>query len=559
MTNRATTDRAHADQGESKAQRRLAAQATWTDERYHLAGGMRRQINKVFPHHWSFLLGEMALYSFIILLLSGVYLSFFFDPSMAEVTYDGVYGPLRGVEMSRAYETALNISFDVRGGLFMRQIHHWAALLFLAAMVVHLLRIFFTGAFRKPREANWVIGSLLLVLGIVEGFAGYSLPDDLLSGTGLRIAGAIMLSIPVIGTWVQWLVFDGEFPGTIIIDRFYIAHVLLIPGILLALIAAHLALVWYQKHTQFPGVGASEKNVVGVRIVPLFALSGGGWFGIVFGVLAGMGGLLQINPIWNLGPYDPSQVSAGSQPDWYMGFTDGAARVFPPWEIYLGSYTIPQPFFVALLLGVVLGLMFAYPWIERRLAHPDNLPHNLLQRPRDAPVRTALGAMAVAFYVVLLLSGANDIIALKFDMSINALIWAGRIGLLVVPPVAYWITYRYCVGLQRSDLEVLQHGVETGIIRRDTNGAFVEVHQPLGEVDRSGHPVPLEYQGAPVPKRMNKLGMAGVPVPGTLFTPDPTDEQDQVMHSERASRREEQEELSGIPEAGGGRPSEPRE
>ncbi|KAH8389065.1 hypothetical protein KR215_006023, partial [Drosophila sulfurigaster] len=232
------------------------------DQRYTMAAGIRRQINKVFPSHWSFMLGEIALYSFIILLLSGVYLTLFFDPSLSKVIYDGAYAPLNGVEMSRAYETALNISFEVRGGLFIRQVHHWAALLFAVSIVVHMLRIFFTGAFRKPREANWVIGCVLLLLSVAEGFMGYSLPDDLLSGVGLRIMSAIVVGLPIIGTWLHWIMFAGDFPGDIIIPRLYIAHVLLIPAILLALIAAHLALVWYQKHTQFPGAGRTERNVV---------------------------------------------------------------------------------------------------------------------------------------------------------------------------------------------------------------------------------------------------------------------------------------------------------
>ena len=180
---------------------------------------LRGLLNKVFPDHWSFLLGEIALFSFIILLLTGMFLTLFFDPSMKEVAYDGAYPPLRGTEMSAAYESSLNLSFEVRGGLFMRQMHHWAALLFMAAIVVHMARIFFTGAFRKPREANWAIGVALFLLGFLAGFTGYSLPDDGLSGTGLRIASAIMLSIPVIGSWVSASIFGGEFPGHLIIGR----------------------------------------------------------------------------------------------------------------------------------------------------------------------------------------------------------------------------------------------------------------------------------------------------------------------------------------------------
>ncbi|AXK85646.1 MULTISPECIES: cytochrome bc1 complex cytochrome b subunit [Nocardia] len=522
----------------------VAAQANEMDERYRAAAFVKRSINKVFPTHWSFLLGEIALYSFIILLLSGVYLTLYFDPSMAHVVYDGAYQPLRGVGMSRAYETALQISFEVRGGLFVRQVHHWAALLFAASIIVHLFRIFFTGAFRKPREANWVIGSLLLILAMFEGFFGYSLPDDLLSGTGLRAAfSGITIGIPVIGTWIHWLIFGGDFPGEIIIPRLYIAHVLLFPGIMLALIAAHIALVWYQKHTQFPGPGRTENNVVGARIVPVFAADQGAFFAFTLGIVGLMGGLFQINPIWNLGPYNPSQVSAGSQPDFYMMWTDGMARLMPPWELYLGRYTIPAVFWVALVMGLVFTVLIAYPWIEKRLTG-DDVHHNLLQRPRDAPVRTAIGAMAIAFYVVLTLSCVNDIIALKFDISLNATTWIGRIGMLVAPPLAYFFTYRFCIGLQRSDRQVLEHGIETGVIKRLPHGEYIEVHQPLGPVDDHGHPIPLEYQGAPVPKKMNKLGSAGKPGTGSFLFPDPPQESERNFELEHAAEQKQLEALA---------------
>ncbi|MFI5781592.1 cytochrome bc complex cytochrome b subunit [Nocardia sp. NPDC051570] len=518
---------------------KAAAQANEMDERYHMAAFVKRSINKVFPTHWSFLLGEIALYAFIILILSGIYLTLFFDPSMSEVVYNGSYQPLRGVTMSRAYETALNITFEVRGGLFVRQVHHWAALLFAASIIIHLFRIFFTGAFRKPREANWVIGSLLLLLAMFEGFFGYSLPDDLLSGTGLRAAfGGITMGIPVIGTWMHWLIFGGDFPGTIIIPRLFIAHVLLFPGIMLALVAAHVALVWYQKHTQFPGPGRKETNVVGARIVPVFAADQGAFFMFTLGVVALMGGVLQINPIWNLGPYNPSQVSAGSQPDFYMMWTDGMARLMPPWELYLGRYTVPAPFWVALIMGLVFTVLFAYPWIEKRLTG-DDARHNLLQRPRDVPVRTAIGAMAIAFYLVLTLACVNDIISLKFDVSLNATTWFFRIALLVAPPLAYFVAYRMCLGLQRSDRAVLEHGIETGVIKRLPHGEYIEVHQPLGPVDEHGHPIPLEYQGAPVPKKMNKLGWAGKPGIGSLLSADPAQQADALVEYEHEQERKQ--------------------
>jgi ubiquinol-cytochrome c reductase cytochrome b subunit len=526
--------------GSSMIEERAARAAKDADQRYHLAAGLRRQMNKVFPTHWSFLLGEIALYSFIVLIATGVYLTFFFDPSMKEVTYRGTFANLQGVTMSRAFETTLNLSFDVRGGLFVRQFHHWAALIFVAAMMVHMFRIFFTGAFRRPREANWLIGALLLILGMFEGFFGYSLPDDLLSGTGIRVTlSGIVLSIPVIGTWLHWAIFGSEFPGDLIVPRMYTLHILLLPGIMLALIAVHLALVWYQKHTQFPGVRRKETNVIGVRIMPVFAIKAGAFFAIVTAVIALMAGLFQINAIWNYGPYLNSEVSAGSQPDWYLGWADGLLRIYPAWELYLGNYTVPAVFFAgAVGMGVLFTLLLSYPFLERRLSG-DKAHHNLLQRPRDVPVRTSIGVMALTFFAVIEASGFNDIIAYQFSISLNATVWAGRIGVLVLPPLAYFVTYRICLALQRADREVLEHGIETGIVKRLPHGEFIEVHQPLGPV-HDGHAVRLDYQGAPVPKRPNKLGLAGRPQPGSLLRPDPPEE---VRALERARDGE-----SGEPE-----------
>ena len=513
----------------------LAGQGNAVDSRYHPSAAVRRQLNKVFPTHWSFLLGEIAMYSFIVLLLTGVYLTLFFDPSMQDVTYNGVYQPLRGVEMSRAFASSLDISFEVRGGLFVRQVHHWAALLFAASIMVHLARVFFTGAFRRPREANWVIGSLLLILAMFEGFFGYSLPDDLLSGTGIRAAlSGITLGMPVMGTWLHWALFGGDFPGTILIPRLYGLHILLLPGIILALIGAHLAFVWFQKHTQFPGPGRTEHNVVGVRVMPVFAVKSGAFFALTVGILGIMGGLLQINPIWNLGPYKPSQISAGSQPDFYMMWTDGLIRMWPPWEFYIGHHTIPQSVWIAILMGLVFVLLIVYPFLEKRFSG-DHAHHNLLQRPRDVPVRTSVGAMAIAFYIVLTFACMNDIIAFKFHISLNATTWIGRIGMIVLPPFVYFVTYRWCVGLQRSDRAVLEHGIETGIIKRLPHGAYIELHQPLGPVDDHGHPVPLEYQGAPVPVKMNKLGSGGSPGSGSFLYADPASEADALSEAAHAA------------------------
>ena len=505
--------------------------AMWVDERFRVAKPLRTQLNKVFPDHWSFMMGEIALYSFIILILTGTYLSFFFDASMGDVVYNGSYVPLRGIDMSEAYASTLKISFDVRGGLIMRQIHHWAALLFIAAMLVHMLRGFFTGAFRKPRETNWLIGSTLLMLGIVEGFIGYGLPDDLLSGTGLRITEGIIQSTPIVGTWLSFLIFGGEFPGTAIVGRFYILHVLLIPGIILALITVHILLVTVQKHTQFPGPGRTESNVIGERALPTYGAKATGFFMIVFGVLALMGGLFQINPIWLYGPYNPSQVTAGSQPDWYFGAFDGIVRLWPAWETRFPDYTIPAAFWAVQIPTIVIVGMMLYPIIERKLTK-DNAHHNLLQRPRDVPVRTGLGVMGLLFYAVLVISGGNDIIADKFNISLNAMTWMGRIGLLLLPPLAYYIAHRTCLGLQQHDREVLAHGVETGIIRRLPDGRFIEVHQPLAEPDEHGH-VELEYTGWVVPKKMNRVGALKPTVRGFFRPVEELPEEHEIAAEER--------------------------
>ena len=463
------------------ARERIAGNvASYVDDRTGAAAWMKKNLQKVFPDHWSFMLGEIALYSFVILLLSGTFLTFWFDPSMREVVYDGAYVPLQGVEMSAAYASALDISFEIRGGLLMRQIHHWAALIFMAAIVVHLMRVFFTGAFRKPREFNWILGIGLLTLGIVEGFLGYSLPDDLLSGTGIRIAHAIIQAVPVVGTFFAFLLFGGEFPGIAFIPRIYTVHILLLPGIFLALITVHLMLVWYQKHTQYPGPGRTEKNVVGYSLMPIYMAKAGGFFFIVFGVTAFLGAVASINPLWLYGPYTPGQVTAGSQPDWYMGWLDGLVRMAPPLEPVIFGYTLSLNILIPGLIipGIIFTGMALYPFIEQWITG-DKREHHILDRPRNAPNRTALGVMSLTFMLVALLNGGNDLIATAFDLSINQIMWFSRIGIIVLPPLAFIITKRLCLSLQRADRELVLHGRETGRLVMMPSGEFVEVHEPI--------------------------------------------------------------------------------
>ena len=454
--------------------------ANYVDERTGAAKWVKKNLTKVFPDHWSFLLGEIALYSFIILLLSGTFLTFWFDPSQREVIYNGSYEPLQGLHMSAAYASSLDISFEVRGGLLMRQIHHWSALIFMAAIVVHLMRVYFTGAFRKPREFNWIIGVGLLTLGIVEGFLGYSLPDDLLSGTGIRIAEAIIQALPVVGSYLSFFAFGGAFPGEAFIPRIYVVHVLILPGIFLALITVHLMLVWYQKHTQWPGPGRTEKNVVGYPLMPAYMAKAGGFFFIVFGVTAFLGAVASINPIWLYGPYNPGQVSAGSQPDWYMGWLDGLVRMAPPLETYIFGYTLSWNILIPALIvpGIIFTGMALYPFIESWITG-DKREHHLLDRPRNVPNRTALGVMSITFMLVALINGGNDIIATTFELSINQVMWMSRIGIIVLPPIAFVVTKRICLSLQRADRELVLHGRETGRLLMLPHGEFVEVHEPI--------------------------------------------------------------------------------
>jgi ubiquinol-cytochrome c reductase cytochrome b subunit len=363
----------------------------------------------------------------------------------------------------------------------MRQMHHWAAMFFIAAMLVHLARVFLTGAFRKPRELNWVIGGVLLLLGILEGFAGYSLPDDLLSGTGLRIADGLIKATPVVGSYMSFFLFGGEFPGNEIVSRLYIVHVLLIPGLLLALIGAHMLLLVYHKHTQWPGPGRTEKNVVGFPLLPVYTAKAGGFFFMVFGVTALFGGLLTINPVWLYGPYDPSKVTAGSQPDWYMGIAEGLLRLWPSnWETHIWGKTISWNIFLpGQIIPIVLwAIVIFYPFLEQWITG-DKREHHLLVRPRNAPTRTAFLAAMMTLYGLLWAEGGNDILAKEFHLNLNHVTYFMRGAVFIGPIIAFLVAKRWCIALQRHDNEMLLHGYESGVILRDAQGGYTERHLPL--------------------------------------------------------------------------------
>lgn len=456
--------------------------------------GLSKALRKVFPSHFSFLWGELALYSFMVLLITGLYLTFLFEASQEVVTYDGSYEPLHGAEVSAAFDSVLRTSFDVRGGLLIRQAHHWAALVFVASIILHLGRVYFTGAFRRPREINWLVGCTLLVLALAAGFTGYSLPDDLLSGTGLRIANGIILSIPAIGERLAFLVFGGEWPGDGIIGRLYPVHVFVLPGLIIALLSAHLAMVWRQKHTQFPGPGRTEENVVGEPVWPGFAMKSIGLLFLTAGVITAMAAVLTVNAIWLYGPYEPAAATSFAQPDWYIGFLEGAVRLFPPWEPSIGGYMLPNPFYSGVLIpGLIFGVLFAVPFIDQRFSD-DEREHHLLDRPRDAPRRTAAGVSGLSFVVVLFIGGAQDIVAETINVSVGHVTAALQIGMIVMPIAAWVITKRLCESLQ--DRPAPSQTERSATVVRDSAGGYHHAHD---DAETHGSPKPAESPNSPVP------------------------------------------------------------
>jgi len=471
------------------------------DDRLGIAKGGRSFLDKIYPDHWSFLLGEIALYSFVVLLATGVFLTFYYTPSQALVTYHGSFLPLDGQKMTEAYFSSVNLSFAVRGGLLMRQMHHWACDIFVGAIVVHMARIFFTGAFRKPRELNWIIGLTLLILAIVNGFLGYSLPDDLVSGTGIRIAYSIILSIPLVGSYLAFWIFGGNFPGNGVFERFYIAHVLLVPGIMIALVSVHMFLMFRQKHTQFDGGGRTEDNVVGKPFFPVFMAKTTGYLLIIAGVIALLAAFAQVNPIWQFGPYEAARISYAVQPDWYMGFLDGALRIWPSWSFHSFGHTIPLEVTIpaVVLPGLIFNLAFAWPAIERRFTHDDEF-HNLLDRPSNRPKRTAIGVALLTFLFALFVASSTDVLANFFHVSLNTVLIAMRVIVLVTPVIAYVVTYVICKEMQA--VRGAGRRKTANIVSRSHEGEYTATPSPVYPDDRHDklEPIPVpDFISAPEP------------------------------------------------------------
>lgn len=422
----------------------------WLDTRLHLAKFARSAMDHVFPDHWSFLLGEIALYAFIILVITGAYLAMFFNGSSAQIVYNGSYHALDGVKMTAAYSSAIQLSFDVPAGLLVRQMHHWAALIFLVAILAHAARIFFTGAYRRPREINWIIGLTLLILAIVNGYLGYSIIGDLLSGVGMRIGYAIFLSIPVIGPWLCYVVLGGNIPSASTIPRFYSFHIFVVPALIAAFLALHLGIIWRQMHTNYPGPRRTDRTIVGTRLYPTYTFKSIALFFLVAAVVAMLGGLVQIDPIWNYGPYNPIAVIPGAQPDWYLGWIEGAMRLFPGVNLQFGHWVIvPEVFFPAVLMpGLLFLLLYAYPFLER-LFRPADKAHNVLVLPYEQPFNTAFGSAILMFLLVLLVAGADDMVALATGSSVVTIRFLLRILVFAAPAATAVLIYAICVAMRR--------------------------------------------------------------------------------------------------------------
>lgn len=478
----------------------------------HHSGPARRLARRraVFPTRWSALFGHLAVGSFVVLLVSGVLLTLWFEPSMRQITYDGGYAPLRGVRMSEAYASTVDISFEVPGGLLVRQVHHWAGLVFVAALSAQLLRDFLTGAFRGRRRVGWILLLVLLVLAIVEAYTGHSLPDDFQSSTGLRVTEGYLLAAPVVGTWLSWLLFGGEFPGEDIIGRLNLVHVWVLPALIVALFVARLVLL--ARRRRGPASDGAEAAVRPAdRVFPGYAARMTGLVAMVSGVLVLMAATIQVNPVWLWGPFDPAQAAAGSRPPWYLGFLDGAVRLMPPWEVGVFGYTLTLSVVIPVMVlpGVLLTTLALYPWFEQ-WATGDRRDPDVLDRPRDMPVRTGLVAAFVAFYLVLWLAGGNDVLATLLHIPMERLTRALQVAVVVVPPVVFWVTKRICLGLELRDREELEHGRATGIVVVSVTGGFSELHQALtpwearqraqrAELVPVGAGAPADARGVPNP------------------------------------------------------------
>lgn len=430
--------------------------AGWLDARLGTNAGVHYLLKKIYPDHWSFYLGEFALYCFLALVGTGIWLTFAYDDSQ-----------------NGAYASVLALANRTQPiGYIIRQVHHWAAVTFLAAILVHMGRIFFTGAFRRPRELNWCVGFTMLFLASFTGFTGYSLPNDSLSGTGLRIAESVALSVPFIGPWLASVFNGGEyFPGPLLLTHLYTLHVYYLPVIIGGLIALHLGMLIYQKHTQFT---RDPHRVVGRRFWPDYALRTLAVLGATLAMLFLMASLFEINPIEAYGPYHPWAVSNGAVPDWYAAFLEGALRLGPSTEFLVFGHPIPPVFWPGMVLpGVTFVVLFLWPWIEKRITG-DTRAHDVLDVPTQVPWRLGVGAAFIFEGVLLTLAAGDDQTAAALHLRLETLVWVYRVLLLVGPIVTAVLAARIASELRARKNESVVYPYDATTLVRNEQGGFEE-------------------------------------------------------------------------------------
>lgn len=405
------------------------------DERLRLRKPGRKVLNKVFPDHWSFLLGEVALFSFVVLVLTGIFLTMFYRPTADPVTYQGAMSLYEGRELPGAFESIVRLSYDVPGGLFFRRLHRGASHLFIAATVLHMLRILFTGAFRRPREINYHVGIGLLMLTFAAGFTGYSLPYDALAGTGIRIAYSSLLAVPYVGDQLAFWIFGGNFPAGNLVPRFYVFHVLMIPALLIGLISVHLVIMTRQRHTQFPRPGIDgHRFVVGKPLWPSQFSASTTLMLWISGLLAAAAVLIPWSDVLLIGPYVAGEVGNQAQPDWFLFWLEGALRVFPALEFRMLGMTVSGVFVAGVLLpGGIFTVLVAYPFVERRVYDLEGDWH-VLQNPLNIPLRAAVSIGTFSFVLLLSAAATNDIMSRMTGLSIESITWFFRVACVVVPP-----------------------------------------------------------------------------------------------------------------------------
>jgi len=382
--------------------------ARFFDDRFGTNAAVRFVLAKIYPDHWSFYLGEFALYAFILLVATGIWLTFVYQDAP-----------------DRAFDSVAALTRATPVGYLIRQVHHWSADVFVAAIVVHMGRIFFTAAYRAPREVNWVIGLTMLVLASLTGFTGYSLPNDALSGTGLRIADSVTESVPFVGGWVAEVFNGGAYPGPLLFPHLYTIHVYFLPVTIAALLSLHLGLLVYQKHTQFV---RDPAHVVGRRFWPDYALRTLAAFAATVAVIVLLATLVEINPIAQYGPYHDWTVPNPATPDWYAAFLDGGLRLGPSTELRIFGHPIPPVFWPGVLLPTLaFAFLYTWPWIDRRWTHDEATQHDVLVPPSLAPRRVGVGVTLLAAAVVLTLAASDDQFAQALHMPVVAVVWFYRI------------------------------------------------------------------------------------------------------------------------------------